>query len=54
MKALSKKIGWTDVWLEISSSGRPTIHSTYLGDNKKAEVSISHDGDYATAVVIIP
>lgn len=53
MKALGKKIDWLDVWLEILPSGKPAIYSNHLSDGQKAEVSISHDGDYATAVVII-
>lgn len=53
MKAFGKKIDWLDVWIELLSSGKPTIHCSQLDNNQKAEVSISHDGDYATAVVTI-
>jgi len=53
MKALGKKIDWLDVWVDVSASGKPFIHSSHLDSKQIAEVSISHDGDYATAVVII-
>ena len=53
MKALGEKIDWLDVWLEILPSGKPVILSPYIPKNQKAEVSISHDGDYAIAVVTI-
>lgn len=53
MKAFGKKIDWLDVWIEFLPSGKPIIHCIQLGKDQKAEVSISHDGDYATAVVII-
>jgi phosphopantetheine--protein transferase-like protein len=53
MKAFGKKVGWLDIWIELLPSGKPTIHCNYLDKNQKAELSISHDGDYATAVVII-
>jgi phosphopantetheine--protein transferase-like protein len=53
MKAFGKKIDWLDVWIELLPSGKPTIHCNYLNKNQKAELSISHDGDYATAIVII-
>ena len=33
--------------------GKPHLYSTLIKNNQKAEVSISHSGDYAVAVVII-
>jgi len=51
-KALGKKLNWLDVWIEKIETGMPTIHSAHL-NNLNATVSISHSGDYATAVVVI-
>jgi holo-[acyl-carrier protein] synthase len=52
-KALGKKVNWKDVWVEKLPSGKPQIFSVHLKTTQKAEVSISHSGDYATAIVII-
>ena len=52
-KALGEKKDWLDVWVEKQSTGKPTINSIYLHTDQKAEVSISHSGDYAIATVII-
>ena len=53
MKALGKKIDWRDVWIEKSESGKPILISSALSLNQTASVSISHDGEYAIAVVSI-
>jgi len=53
IKALGKKIDWLEIWVELLPSGKPVIHSPHLKNNQQAEISISHDGDYATAVAII-
>ena len=52
-KALSVKDEWLNVWIEKEPSGQPIINSNLLSDNQKAQVSISHDGDYVVAVVIV-
>lgn len=52
-KALGEKKDWLDVWVEKLPSGKPTLHSVYLKSNQQAEVSVSHSGDYATAIVVI-
>ena len=44
------KIDWLNVKVLKEKSGKPYIE-TYLKDNVK--VSISHDGEYATAVVLV-
>src|SRR3989344_3733308 len=51
-KAIGKKEDWLDVWIEKSKSGKPMLQSVFLEKNQKAEVSISHAGDYAIAIVI--
>lgn len=49
MKAceLGMKIGFKNIEVLYKDSGAPYI----LFDNKKYEVSIAHDGDYAVAIV---
>ena len=53
MKAVARKIDWHEAWIEKMPSGQPIIASTVLPSNQKASVSISHDGAYAIAVVLI-
>ena len=53
MKAIGKKIDWHDVWIEKTASGQPFLASLALAPNQTASVSISHDGDYAIAVVLL-
>lgn len=53
MKALGRKNDWHDVWVEKTPSGQPILKSNILSANQSAAISISHDGDYAAAVVII-
>lgn len=50
MKAIGAKINWLDVWVEKQNSGKPALH---VHDNSPTpqDISISHSGDYATAVV---
>ncbi len=52
-KAIGKKEDWLSVWIEKTKEGKPELKSTLIGSNQKAEVSISHSGDYAVAVVMI-
>lgn len=54
MKAMGRKADWLDVWLEKDKQGKPHLHSVTLDPGKKPQVSISHDGDYAVAVVLMP
>lgn len=51
-KARGKKENWLDVWIEKTKEGKPFLKSVLIED-KKAEVSISHAGDYAIAIVMI-
>ncbi len=51
-KALGRKGNWLDVWVEKELSGKPNLKSSLLS-NVKIELSISHSGEYATAIVII-
>ncbi|MBI4089727.1 MAG: 4'-phosphopantetheinyl transferase superfamily protein [Candidatus Levybacteria bacterium] len=52
-KAIGKKEGWLDVWIEKNKDGKPQLYSTLIKNNEKVEISISHAGDYAVAVVTI-
>ncbi len=51
-KAVGRKADWLDVWVEKSQTGEPELKSVLLNGGR-AQVSLSHSGDYATAVVII-
>lgn len=53
MKAIGKKINWHDVWIEKEPSGRPILVSCLLTPAQKGNISISHAGDYAIAVVVL-
>ena len=53
MKAIGRKIDWQEVWVEKQNNGQPLLASLVLSQEVKASVSISHDGDYAIAVVMV-
>lgn len=53
MKAIGKKIDWHDVWIEKKGSGQPILASPMLALGERAQVSISHEREYAIAVVLI-
>ena len=52
-KALNRKENWLDVWIEKNKEGKPQLCSTLIKNNQKAELSISHAGDYVIAIVRI-
>lgn len=52
-KALGAKQNWLDVWIEKNNFGKPSLYSNLLKDSQKAQISISHAGDYAIAIVFI-
>lgn len=52
-KALGRKENWLEVWIEKNKEGKPQLRSLLLQANAKAEVSISHSGDYAAAAVLL-
>ena len=52
-KAIGRKCDWFSIWIEKNKAGKPQLKSTLIGLSKKAEVSISHAGEYAIAVVIL-
>ena len=52
-KAIGEKKDWLYVWIEKNPAGKPQLKSLLFKDNQKAELSISHAGDYAIAVVLI-
>ena len=49
-KALGTIPRFTDIEITYEESGRPMIRNN---QNLNCDVSISHDGDYATAIVIL-
>lgn len=52
-KAIGAKENWLDVWIEKDSLGKPSLSSNLLKKNQKAQVSISHAGEYAVAIVFL-
>src|SRR5258708_3386251 len=52
-KAIGKKENWLEVWIEKDPSGKPVLYSHLVSSAVEKEVSISHAGDYAIAVVMI-
>lgn len=52
-KAIGEKKDWLDVWVDKNREGKPSLYSNLLKENQSLEVSISHSGDYATAVVLL-
>ncbi|MGB0757767.1 MAG: holo-ACP synthase [Patescibacteria group bacterium] len=51
MKAYGEKCNWQDVWLEYTEVGKPLLKNHHA---LETTVSISHEREYAVAVVIIP
>ena len=52
-KAIGRKEDWLSVWIEKTKEGKPQLYSTFIKNSQKIEVSISHAGDYAIAIVMI-
>ena len=52
-KALGRKENWLDVWIEKNKNGKPELFSDLASPLVKKEVSISHAGDYAVAIVVL-
>ncbi len=52
-KAIGAKEDWLSVWIEKTKAGKPLLKSTFFKSDQKAEVSISHAGNYAIAIVMI-
>lgn len=52
-KALGRKVGWLEVWVEKDPSGKPKLESAHLNAGQKTSISISHSGNYAVAAVVI-
>lgn len=50
-KAIGKKEDWLSIWIEKDKDGKPELKT--LITDKKIEVSISHAGEYAIAIVMI-
>lgn len=52
-KAIGRKEDWLSVWIEKDKFGKPKLKSLLLEAEQKAQVSISHAGDCAIAIVMI-
>lgn len=52
-KAIGKKVDWLDVWIEKDDQGQPKLFSNYLSSTQNSTMSITHQDDFAIAVVII-
>lgn len=52
-KAFGKKENWKEVWIEKNKEGKPRLYSALIKNNQKTDMSISHAGEYAIAVVIL-
>ncbi len=52
-KALGRPVDWKDIRIEKDTQGRPHLHSPHLSDQHEADVSISHEGEYAIAAVVV-
>lgn len=52
MKALGRKLDWLDIRVDKLGSGQPVLACPALA-GKQASLSISHDGDYCVAVVVV-
>jgi phosphopantetheine--protein transferase-like protein len=52
-KALGKKTDWLDLRVEKDPGGKPLLYVNIPDFKNKAAVSISHSGEYTTAVVMI-
>lgn len=49
-KAMGTDIDWLDIEIKKEDDGKPTV---VIKEDKHVLLSISHDGDYAMAMVII-
>lgn len=52
-KALGRNGNMQSIWIEKKETGQPILQSTLLKKSQAVQISISHDGEYATAIVII-
>lgn len=52
-KAVGRKEDWLSVWIEKNKDGKPQLKTLLLSETQNVEVSISHAGDYAVAIVMI-
>lgn len=52
-KAVGRKEDWLSVWIEKTKEGKPQLKTLLFDKDQKIEVSISHAGDYAIAIVMI-
>ena len=52
-KAIGKKEDWLSVWIEKNKNGKPQLKTLLFDNTQKIELSISHAGEYAIAIVMI-
>lgn len=57
LKALGKRVSWNHVWVSVTHSGCPRLHLSETLQSRLPGIipyiSLSHDGDYALAFVIL-
>lgn len=52
-KAVGRKEDWLTVWIEKTKEGKPQLKTLLINNSQSLDVSISHAGDYAIAIVVI-
>lgn len=52
-KAIGRKEDWLSVWIEKAKEGKPQLKTLLINNSQSLDVSISHSGDYAVAIVMI-
>ena len=52
-KATGRKGDWLSVWIEKNKNGKPQLKTLLFDNTQKIELSISHAGEYAIAIVMI-
>ena len=51
-KATGRKGDWLSVWIEKNKNGKPQLKTLLFDNTQKIELSISHAGEYAIAIVM--
>jgi len=50
IKAIDKKVDWKKIEVKKKTSGKPTIESSLFINLASWDISISHNGNYVTAI----
>lgn len=53
MKTIGKKINWLDISVAKNSDGKPLLTCVHDGQQSEFLLSISHEHEYAIAIVIL-